>query len=163
MNVPLFFVLFLIISLSFRPTDKKSLSARSAVTTSKEPRPEGGALNPKFLNPKTRSRNKFGMTKRPEPNCHVMLNLFQHLVCFFSAFSRRTFHPRPQDGVFRCNLNNFMLSLIYNVRWGYGRICFTLLRLQRQYTERFHWRWEGMHQYRGQPRLALTHTDQRQR
>src|SRR4030042_986654 len=72
---------------------------------SKEPRPQGGALKPKFLNPKPRSRNKFGMTKRPEPNRHVMLNLFQHLVYFFSAFSRRTFHPRPQDGVFRCGLN----------------------------------------------------------
>jgi len=34
------------------------------------------------------------MTKRPEPNRHVMLNLFQHLV-YFSAFSIRTFHPRP--------------------------------------------------------------------
>jgi hypothetical protein len=47
------------------------------------------------------------MTKRAETNSHVMLNLFQHLVCFFSAFSRRTFHPRPKDGVFRCGLNKF--------------------------------------------------------
>jgi len=67
---------------------------------SKEPRPQGGALKPKFLNPKSRSRTKFGMTKRAETNSHVMLNLFQHLVYFFSAFSRRTFHPRPQDGVY---------------------------------------------------------------
>ena len=44
------------------------------------------------------------MTKRPEPNRHVM-NLFQHLVCLFSAFSRRIFHPRPQEGVFRCDFN----------------------------------------------------------
>ena len=76
----------------------------------KESRLQGGALTPKFLNPKKRSRNKFGMTKRPEPNPHVMLNLFQHLVCFFSAFSRRIFHPRPQDGVFKRNLNNEFLS-----------------------------------------------------
>ena len=34
-----------------------------------------------------------------------MLNSFQHLIWFFSAFGRHTFHPRPQDGVFRCDLN----------------------------------------------------------
>jgi len=34
-----------------------------------------------------------------------MLNLVQHLVKVFSTFGRHTFHPRPQDGVFRCNLN----------------------------------------------------------
>ena len=73
--------------------------------TSKESRPQSGTLKPKFLNPKPRSRTKFGMTKRAETNSHVMLHLFQHLVYFFSAFSRRTFHPRPQDGVFRCGLN----------------------------------------------------------
>jgi prepilin-type N-terminal cleavage/methylation domain-containing protein len=86
-----------------------------------EPHPQGWALKPKFLNPKPRSRNKFGMTKRAETNSHVMLNpesvmpnlfrhlfragLFQHLVCFFSAFRRRTFHPCPQDEVFRHGLN----------------------------------------------------------
>jgi hypothetical protein len=48
------------------------------------------------------------MTKRAETNSHVMLNLFQHLVYFFSTFSRRTFHPRPQDGVFRCGLNKYI-------------------------------------------------------
>jgi hypothetical protein len=61
----------------------------------KELRPQGGPLTPKFSNPKKRSRNKFGMTKRLEPNRHVMLNLFQHLVCLFSAFGRRPFHPPP--------------------------------------------------------------------
>ncbi len=41
-----------------------------------------------------------------------MLNSFQHLVKFFSAFGRHTFHPRPpvvgsnrQDRVFRRDLN----------------------------------------------------------
>jgi len=34
------------------------------------------------------------------------MNSFQHLIWFFSAFGRHTFHPRPQDGVFRCDLNN---------------------------------------------------------
>ena len=34
-----------------------------------------------------------------------MLNWYQHLVNVFSAFGRHTFHPRPQDGVFRCDLN----------------------------------------------------------
>ena len=71
----------------------------------KNPAHRAGLYNPNSK-PKQRSRNKFGMTKRAETNSHVMLNLFQHLVCFFSAFSRRTFHPRPQDGVFRCGLNN---------------------------------------------------------
>ncbi|OGP93442.1 MAG: hypothetical protein A2156_00935 [Deltaproteobacteria bacterium RBG_16_48_10] len=37
-----------------------------------------------------------------------MLNLFQHLVKVFSAFGRHTFHPRPQDGVFRCDSNKMM-------------------------------------------------------
>jgi hypothetical protein len=83
----------------------------------KEPRLQGGALRPKFINQKTRSRNKFGMTKRSEPNRHVMLNLFQHLVCLFSAFSRRIFHPRPQEGVFRCEFNK-ILSHIEKVDSG---------------------------------------------
>jgi hypothetical protein len=49
--------------------------------------------------------------KRPKPCCHAepCAELdsvsFQHLVKVFSAFGRHTFHPRPQDGVFRCNLN----------------------------------------------------------
>jgi hypothetical protein len=42
---------------------------------SKEARPQGGALRPKLINQKPRSRTKFGMTKRPELNRHVMLNL----------------------------------------------------------------------------------------
>jgi four helix bundle protein len=41
--------------------------------TNKKPRPQGAALESKFLNPKPRSRNKFGMTKRREPNPLVML------------------------------------------------------------------------------------------
>ena len=41
--------------------------------SSKKPRPQSGALKPKFLNPKPRSRTKFGMTKRAETNSHVML------------------------------------------------------------------------------------------
>jgi len=45
------------------------------------------------------------MTKKGDPNPVVMLNSFQHLVKIFSAFGRHTFHPRPQDGVFRCDLN----------------------------------------------------------
>jgi prepilin-type N-terminal cleavage/methylation domain-containing protein len=86
-----------------------------------ELRPQGGALKLKFLNPKTRCRNKFGMTKRAETNSHIMPNpesaipnlfrhlfragLFQYLVCSFFAFSRHTFHPCPQDEVFRHGLN----------------------------------------------------------
>jgi len=54
--------------------------------------------------------------KRPKPCCHAepCAELdsvsFQHLVKVFSAFGRHTFHPRPQDGVFRCNLNKIILS-----------------------------------------------------
>ena len=96
--------------------------------TSKEPCPQGGALRPKFINQKTRSRNKFGMTKGLETKRHVMLNLFQHLICLFSAFSRYTFHPRPQDGVFRCGFNKseyFLLTLLTpspppSPQWGEG-------------------------------------------
>jgi 5,10-methylenetetrahydrofolate reductase len=43
-----------------------------------------------------------------------MLNLFQHLICFFSASGRRTFHPRPQDGDERCDLNNIEAPLREN-------------------------------------------------
>src|SRR4030043_574253 len=70
----------------------------SGKSNSKEPRPPGGALKPKFLNPKPRSRNKFGMTKRPEPNRHVMLNLFQHLVCFFLLSAEAPFIPVHRTG-----------------------------------------------------------------
>jgi prepilin-type N-terminal cleavage/methylation domain-containing protein len=45
------------------------------------------------------------MTKKAETNSHVMLNLFQHPVCFFSAFNRRTFSSGQQDGDFRRDLN----------------------------------------------------------
>ena len=45
------------------------------------------------------------MTKKGDPNPVVMLNSFQHLVKIFSGFGRHTFHPRPQYGVSRCDLN----------------------------------------------------------
>jgi hypothetical protein len=61
------------------------------------------------------------MTTRQEPNPYVMLlnqvlNLIQDLRIsasglLFSAFSRRIFHPRPQDGVFRCAFNKFIQIL----------------------------------------------------
>ena len=66
--------------------------------TNKEPRPQGGALKPKLLNPKLRSRNKFGMTKRQEPNPYVMLNSFQHLVCFFLPSADAPFIPVHRMG-----------------------------------------------------------------
>jgi hypothetical protein len=50
------------------------------------------------------------MTKKGDPNPVVMLDSFQHLVKIFSAFGRRTFHPRPKDGVFRCDLNKFWVG-----------------------------------------------------
>jgi len=71
----------------------------------KEPRPQGGALKPKFSKPKTEIPKQVRDDKTLDPNPVVMLNLFQHLIKVFSAFGRRTFHPRPQDGVFRCDLN----------------------------------------------------------
>jgi prepilin-type N-terminal cleavage/methylation domain-containing protein len=67
---------------------------------SKEPRLQGGVLKPKPEIPKQVRDDRMR-----DPNPVVMLNLFQHLVQFFSAFGRRTFHPRRQDGVFRCDLN----------------------------------------------------------
>jgi hypothetical protein len=50
------------------------------------------------------------MTARPEPNHLVVLNLFQHLVCFFLPSADASFIPVPaywqaQDGVFRCAFN----------------------------------------------------------
>ena len=72
---------------------------------SKEPRPQGGALKPKFFKPRTEIPKQVRDDKKREPNPAVMLNLFQHLVRIFAAFGRHTFHPRPQDGVFRCDLN----------------------------------------------------------
>src|SRR4030042_4780872 len=71
----------------------------SGKSLSKEPPPQGGALKPKFLNPKPRSRNKFGMTTRQEPNPYVMpLNLFQHLVCFFLLSADASFIPVHRTG-----------------------------------------------------------------
>src|SRR4030043_1288475 len=65
----------------------------SIIRMSKEPRPQGGALRSKFLNPKPGSRTWFGMTTRQEPNPYVMLNLFQHLVCFFLLSADASFIP----------------------------------------------------------------------
>jgi len=55
------------------------------------------------------------MTKRQEPNPHVMLvnhALLKNRVgsasgLLFFAFSRRIFHPRPQGGVFRYAFNKW--------------------------------------------------------
>ena len=38
------------------------------------------------------------MTKRPEPNRHVMLNSFQHLVCFFLLSAAAPFIPVHRTG-----------------------------------------------------------------
>jgi len=81
---------------------------------------------PKFSKPKieipkqVRDDSKTGT----KPSCHEPCAeldsvLFQHLVCFFSAFGRRTFHPRPQDGVFRCGLNK---GTLYLFLMGQGRL-----------------------------------------
>ena len=56
------------------------------------------------------------MTKKGDPNPVVMLNSFQHLVKIFSAFGRRTFHPRPQDGVFKCAFNKEVLREVRYVQ-----------------------------------------------
>ena len=80
---------------------------------SKEPRPQGGALKPKFLNPKPRSRNKFGMTKKPEPNRHVMLNLFQHLVCFFLLSAEAPFIPVHRTGFSGAILIKLKVATLY--------------------------------------------------
>jgi len=73
---------------------------------SKDPRPQGGALNPKFSKPKTEIPKQVRDDKktRTEPSCHAELVSASGLL--FSAFSRHTFYPRPQDGVFRCDFNN---------------------------------------------------------
>jgi hypothetical protein len=64
----------------------------------KDPRPQGGALKP---DSKTKTEiPKQVRDDKKEKNQVCMSCLFQHLVVF-SAFSRHTFHPRPQDGVFR--------------------------------------------------------------
>jgi hypothetical protein len=39
---------------------------------------------------------------------NLVLSLTQYrfsIWLFFSAFARHTFNPRPQEGVFRCDLN----------------------------------------------------------
>jgi len=76
---------------------------------SKDPRPQDGALNPKFSKPKTEIPKQVRDDKkaRTEPLCHAELVSASGLL--FSAFSRHTFHPRPQDGVFRCDFNNILI------------------------------------------------------
>jgi hypothetical protein len=81
------------------------------LNSSKEPCPQGGASKPKFQNPKLRSRNKFGMTKKPEPNRHVMLNLFQHLVCFFLPSADTPFIPVHRTGFSGAILINYHFNL----------------------------------------------------
>jgi hypothetical protein len=84
--------------------------SRIGLTESKEPRLQGGALKPKFSKPKieipkqVRDDSETGT----KPSCHAELVSASGL--FFSAFGRRTFHPRPQDGVFRCDLNKICRS-----------------------------------------------------
>jgi hypothetical protein len=75
----------------------------AAVFKSKLPRPQGGALKPKFSKPKTEipKQVRDDKRRRPIPYCHAELVSASDQV--FSAFSRHTFHPRPQDGVFRCD------------------------------------------------------------
>jgi len=55
------------------------------------------------------------MTKTPEPNPLVMLVSASGWL--FSAFSRRIFHPRPQEGVFRCDLNKIIGIWILVIIW----------------------------------------------
>jgi hypothetical protein len=50
---------------------------------------------------------------RTKQSCHAELVSASGL--FFSASGRRTFHPRPQDGVSRCGLNK-------RHHWGVERI-----------------------------------------
>jgi prepilin-type N-terminal cleavage/methylation domain-containing protein len=86
-----------------------------------ERHPEEGILKPKLSNSDSGSQNKSGTAKKAEMKSHVMLNpesvmpnllrhlfrtgLFQHPASILSAFSRRTFHPRSQDEVFRSSFN----------------------------------------------------------
>jgi len=78
---------------------------------SKEPRPQSGALN---QNSKAKAEipKQVRDDKKRDPNHLVMLNLGLMEIrlvsasgVLFSAFGRRIFHPRPQDGVFRCAFN----------------------------------------------------------
>jgi hypothetical protein len=80
---------------------KKTMSNFKVQSSSKLPRPQSGALKPKFLKPKTEIPKQVRDDTKRDPNPVVMLNSFQHLVNVFSAFGRHTFHPCPQDGVFR--------------------------------------------------------------
>jgi hypothetical protein len=72
---------------------------------SKEPRLQGGALEPKFSRPKIEipKQVRDDSNTGTEPSCHAELVSASGLL--FSAFGRHIFHPRPQDGVFRCDLN----------------------------------------------------------
>jgi hypothetical protein len=53
------------------------------------------------------------MTKRPEPNRHVMLNLFQHLVCFFLLSADAPFIPVHRTG-FSGAISNKKLAMERN-------------------------------------------------
>ncbi len=64
---------------------------------SKEPRPQGGALKPKIQN-QTEIPNQVRDDKKREPNPVVMLNLFQHLVCFFLLSADASFIPVHRTG-----------------------------------------------------------------
>ncbi len=62
---------------------------------SKEPRPQGGALKPKFSKPKNQIPNQVRDDKTQEENPVVMLNLFQHLIEAFLPLADTPFIPVP--------------------------------------------------------------------
>ena len=68
----------------------------------------GPHLKPKFSKPKIEIPKQARDDSKTwtKPSCHAEPVSASDL--FFSAFGKRTFHPRPQDGVFRCALNKMI-------------------------------------------------------
>jgi hypothetical protein len=64
---------------------------------SKEPRPQGGALN-QNSKAKTEIPKQVRDDKKRDPNHLVMLNLFQHLECFFLPSADASFIPVHRMG-----------------------------------------------------------------
>jgi hypothetical protein len=73
------------------------IQMKQIIQISKEPRPQGGALN-QNSKAKTEIPKQVRDDKKRDPNHLVMLNLFQHLECFFLPSADASFIPVHRMG-----------------------------------------------------------------
>ena len=80
--------------------------------SNKEPRPQGGALKPKFSKSKTQIPNQVRDDKTQEEHPVVMLNLFQHLIKAFLPLADTSFIPVHRTGFLDVFLINSIICIL---------------------------------------------------